>query len=110
MDEAVAFLVALEWGVSLKYTSPPFFGFQKGDKKILLNIQRGVFNGATATLNNHRRHEKETHVLLYTPNKPLSNVALVESKDFWDATNDGVVNLKQVADKIKWKQRINETR
>lgn len=107
MEEAVAFLVALEWGVSLKYTSPPFFGFQKDDKKILLNIRMGVFNGATAILNNHRRHEKETHVLLFTPNKPLANVVLLESKDFWDATDGDIVQLKQLSEKIKWKHRMD---
>lgn len=91
----------------MKYTSPPFFGFQKDDKKILLNIQMAVFNGATATLNNHRRHEKETHVLLLTPNKPLANVILLESKDFWEATDGDIVQLKQLSEKIKWKQRMD---
>jgi hypothetical protein len=67
----------------------------------------GVFNGATATLNNHRRHEKETHVLLLTPNKPLANVILLESKDFWDATDGDIVQLKQLSEKIKWKQRMD---
>jgi hypothetical protein len=51
----------------------------------------------------------ETHVLLVTPNKPLTNVVLLESKDFWEATEAGVVNLKQIADKIKWKSRVEDT-
>ena len=101
MEEAVAFLVALEWGVSLKYTDPPFFGFQKGDKKI------GSYEGATAKIPNHRRHEKETHVLLLTPNKPLANVILLESKDFWEATDGDIVQLKQISEKIKWKHRMD---
>jgi hypothetical protein len=51
----------------------------------------------------------ETHVLLVTPNKPLTNVVLLESQDFWEATEAGVVNLKQIADKIKWKSRVEDT-
>jgi len=107
MEEAVAFLVALEWGVSLKYTESPFFGLQKGDKKILLNVKIGSYEGATAKIPNHRRHEKETHVLLLTPNKPLANVILLESKDFWDATDGDIVQLKQISEKIKWKHRMD---
>jgi len=109
MEEFIAFFVALEWKVKMVYSDNPFFGFTKDDKKILLNIQVGTFENPVAKLSNHRRHPRETHVLLVTPNKPLTNVVLLESQDFWEATEAGVVNLKQIADKIKWKSRVEDT-